>query len=115
LGSQPLFEFFDLHFDVLKDLAQQSWFDRFASMNWNDCRAPIRMPQVVMAPFDSEDIESCSPQGRDHLAAAQAWQPRHTQTAMRCTPMNSVAGEPSPSASRQSNAASRTRFISFSL
>jgi hypothetical protein len=67
LGSQPLNEFFDLHFHVLKDLAQQSWPDCFASMNWNYCRAAIRMSQVTMAPFDSEDIETCSPQDRDSL------------------------------------------------
>jgi hypothetical protein len=62
-------QLFTSHPAVVEDLAQQTRSDRFLSVNGNDRDATIRMPEEVMTPPDSNDLESESSQRADELLA----------------------------------------------
>jgi hypothetical protein len=51
--------------DIVQYLAKQPGTYRFAGVYRNDGGAPVNVFQVVMAPFDADDLETCAFQSRD--------------------------------------------------
>jgi len=65
--SEAPCQFLTSHPAIVEDLAQQTRSDRFLSVHRDDRDPTIRMPEEVMTPPGSNDLESEPPQRTDEL------------------------------------------------
>src|SRR4051794_1154710 len=83
-----------------EDLAHHTGPDRFARMNRNERRPPVRMPQELVAGAGPDHREAGLLQGSDDLLPGQGRPFLHRATVTCWTPTKSRGSSVSPSTSK---------------
>jgi hypothetical protein len=99
---------------VSENSVEQTRSDGLARMDWHNRASAIFVTQEVMAAFNAKNAETHAFEGDNEVGTGNAGIPAHAAMVTRWMPTNSKSCPGTPSTSRHSSMASRTRSMTSS-